>query len=157
MFTSCSSYPGRPRQAALLTHAPARSVLPQSTSVLLNPHNGSLRKRLCSIQRGLCRREESGGVRADATATCRPAARKEAVFGMSCFLHPPFRAAERREGEMGEEVSGGGNLLVLSCDTHAGSGQAAPWGRSGGDGAVAQSWANLSSGAPPAARDARGG
>lgn len=73
------------------------------------------------------------------------------MFGMSCFLHPLFQAAKQREGETGEEVSGGGNLLVPSCDAHAGSGLAAPGRRSGCDGAVAQSSANLSSGAPPAA------
>lgn len=73
------------------------------------------------------------------------------VLGMSFFLHPVFWTAKQREGEMGEEVSGGGNLLVLSCDTHIVSGLAASSGRSGGDGAVTQRWAKLSSCAPPAA------
>lgn len=36
------------------------------------------------------------------------------VFGMSCFLHAVLGTEEQREGEMGEEVSGGGKLLVPS-------------------------------------------
>lgn len=71
--------------------------------------------------------------------------------GMSFFPHPVFQTAKQREGEMGEEVSGGGNLLVLSGDTQVVSGLAASSGRGGGDGAVTQRWANLPSCAPPAA------
>lgn len=100
---------------------------------------GSLCKRLCSIRCGLCRREGSGWVGGDAAATCKPAEREEVMCEMSCFLHPPFRGAEQREGETGEEVSGGGNLLVPSSDAHTRSGLSSPWGRSGCDGAIAQS------------------
>lgn len=73
------------------------------------------------------------------------------VLGTSCFLHPVFWMAKQREGEMGEEVSGDGYLLLLSCDTHVVLGLAASSGRSGGDGTVTQRWANLPSCAPPAA------
>lgn len=73
------------------------------------------------------------------------------MLGMSCFLHPVFWTTKQREGKMGEEVSGGGNLLVLSCDTPIVSGLAASSDRSDGDGAVTQRWAKLPSCAPPAA------
>lgn len=78
------------------------------------------------------------------------------MLGMSCFLHHVFWTAKQREGEMGEEVSGGGNLLVLSCDTHVVLGLAASSVRSGGDGAVTQRWAKLPSCIPPAAWEVLG-
>lgn len=39
---------------------------------------------------------------------------------MSCLLHSLFQTAEQREKKMGKVMSRGGNLLMLSCDTHAG-------------------------------------
>lgn len=53
-------------------------------------------------------------------------------------------------------MSGGGNLLVLSCDTHVVLGLAPSSGRSGGDGAVTQRWAKLPSCASPAAWEVLG-
>lgn len=51
----------------------------------------------------------------------------------------------------GRPKASAGNLLVLSCDAHVVLGLAASSGRSGGDGATTQRWANLPSCAPPAA------